>query len=105
MSAYILILIRDDTEMVGEGMGLDVSLCPMCLFRRRRACLRIGSASASGSVHPITFVGVPKDIAPRMTLETFRPDFPRLLKWGQCQLAFHGFFVGLIFHERDVWAV
>jgi hypothetical protein len=50
--------------------------------------MRIGSAWASGSVHPIALDGEPKDIAPRITLETLSPDFPSLQKGVLVSLAF-----------------
>lgn len=59
------------------------------LIPTSNACLSIGNAWASGSVHPIAGVGLPNDIAPRITLETFRPDFPSLSKKGSISHALH----------------
>jgi hypothetical protein len=48
------------------------------LIPKSKARLSTGRASVSGSVQPIILEGSPKDIAPRITFETFRPDFPNL---------------------------
>jgi len=48
------------------------------LIPRSNARLSIGSAWASGSVQLIDFDGLPKVMVPKITLETFRPDFPSL---------------------------
>jgi hypothetical protein len=58
------------------------------LIPTSNACLSIGSAWASGSVHPIALDGEPKDIAPRITLETLSPDFPSLQKGVLVSLVF-----------------
>lgn len=59
------------------------------LIPRSNACLIIGRASASGSVYPIVGPGLPKDMAPRITLDTFRPDFPSLLREENVSFALH----------------
>ena len=48
------------------------------LIPRSNARLSIGSAWASGSVQLIDLVGSPNVMVPKITLETFRPDFPSL---------------------------
>ena len=48
------------------------------LIPRSNARLSIGSAWASESVQLIPFDGAPNVMVPRITLETFRPDFPNL---------------------------
>jgi hypothetical protein len=48
------------------------------LIPRSKARLIIGSAWASGSVQLIDFDGSPNVMVPKITLETFRPDFPSL---------------------------
>jgi hypothetical protein len=47
------------------------------LIPTSNACLIIGKACSSGSVQA-SWIGSPNDMVPRMTLETFRPDFPNL---------------------------
>jgi hypothetical protein len=48
------------------------------LIPRSNARLSIGSAWASGSVQLIPLDGLPNVMVPKITLETFRPDFPSL---------------------------
>jgi hypothetical protein len=61
------------------------------LIPRSNARLSIGSAWASGSVQLIDFDGSPNVIVPKITLETFRPDFPSLEIW--CQLRVSSIFL------------
>jgi hypothetical protein len=58
------------------------------LIPASNAALIIGKAWASGSVNPIAPVGLPKDMVPRIILETFRPDFPSLAKEEALALLF-----------------
>jgi hypothetical protein len=62
-----------------EGVTVSHVLIP-----RSNARLSIGSAWASGSVQLMDFVGLPNVMVPKITLETLRPDFPRLE--SSCQL-------------------
>jgi hypothetical protein len=48
------------------------------LIPRSNARLSIRSACASGSVHIIPLDGWPNVMVPKITLETFKPDFPSL---------------------------
>jgi hypothetical protein len=62
-------------RLCGVGGRVTVS---QVLIPRSNARLSIGSAWASGSVQLIDLDGSPNVMVPKITLETFRPDFPSL---------------------------
>jgi hypothetical protein len=74
VSAYVSLVsfFRGYVEMGGRITVSHV------LIPRSNARLSIGSAWASGSVQLIDFDGSPNVMVPKITLETFRPDFPSL---------------------------
>jgi hypothetical protein len=74
VSAYVS-LVSFAQLQCRMGRGITVS---HVLIPKSNARLSIGSAWASGSVQLIDFVGSPNVMVPKITLETFRPDFPSL---------------------------